>query len=194
MRKLFALLIGIVMMGMAVAAQAATPAVSIDGNRIYIDASALPPDLIAKLKEAKDNADVSAQVQSAINAAPPREALKDYAEIGAQVGKALGEAAKSVGIAVNEFAQTKVGVMASALIVYKVIGQDVVYMIKGFFHVLIGTSLLILALRLWSKFYWRAVVVRSETVTTDANGKEVRQIEYYDPAKMDSNARDFIFW
>lgn len=52
--------------------------------------------------------------------------MQEYAEIGKKYGIALSEVAKSVGVTVNELAQTPVGIFMLVMVGYKVLGQDLI--------------------------------------------------------------------
>lgn len=72
-------------------------------------------------------------------AADVREEASKWADLGKNVGTALVASAKEVGQGVNEFSQTPVGQITTAIIVYKVIGRDVIRLCVGFMTLLIGT-------------------------------------------------------
>ncbi len=61
------------------------------------------------------------------------EDVSKYVELGRSIGVGLGEAAKSLGVEVNKFASTPVGKMATFLIVYHIVGDDILGFIVGFF-------------------------------------------------------------
>lgn len=60
-----------------------------------------------------------------------REELTAWGELGANMGKATVAAAKEVGMAAGEFAQTPLGQITTAIVVYKIIGRDVIRLIIG---------------------------------------------------------------
>lgn len=71
------------------------------------------------------------------NEIPTAEKLTEYAQVGEQIAKAIGAAAKECGVAVNDFVQTPVGKLTTFIIVYKLIGRDLIHYIcgVGFFFV-----------------------------------------------------------
>lgn len=72
-------------------------------------------------------------------AADVREEASKWADLGKNVGTALVASAKEVGQGVNEFSQTPVGQITTAIIVYKVIGRDVIRIMVGFLTLFAGT-------------------------------------------------------
>lgn len=68
-----------------------------------------------------------------------REEASKWADLGKNVGTALVASAKEVGQGVNEFSQTQVGQITTAIIVYKVIGRDVIKLVVGFMTLVVGT-------------------------------------------------------
>lgn len=69
-----------------------------------------------------------------------REEASKWADLGKNVGTALVASAKEVGQGVNEFSQTPVGQVTTAIIVYKVIGKDVLKVIFGILTLIFGTA------------------------------------------------------
>lgn len=69
-----------------------------------------------------------------------REEASKWADLGKNVGTALVASAKEVGQGVNEFSQTPVGQVTTAIIVYKVVGRDVLKLIFGTLTLVIGTA------------------------------------------------------
>jgi hypothetical protein len=206
MRKFLYLLMAAIMMIGVGAAQAAEPAKN-DG-RIVIDMSNLPPELANQVKDqinasvSKAVAEAAAQASSQVakaaqdaakaakDAVPNKGDLHDYAEIGVQIGQALGEAAKSVGIAVNEFASTKVGVLATALIVYKIIGHEAVGVISGVAHFFIGLALFLIGFRVWWIIFNRMCIIKETIEEVGQDGKKTTRHVFYNLEKMDSDSRD----
>lgn len=72
-----------------------------------------------------------------VESIPNAEKLSQYAELGEQIAKAIGAAAKECGVAVNEFVETPVGKLTTFIIVYKLIGRDMMHYVcgVGFFFV-----------------------------------------------------------
>lgn len=83
---------------------------------------------VAKMKEApKDTVNVSEGV---------RKEAEEWGQLGSNMGKAIVSAAKEIGVAANEFAQTPLGKITVAVIVFKLIGVQLL-------HICIGTLILL---------------------------------------------------
>ena len=80
-----------------------------------------------------------------------REEASKWADLGKNVGTALVASAKEVGQGVNEFSQTPVGQVTTAIIVYKVIGRDVLKVIFGTLTLIIGTMVAVYIFRNFGK-------------------------------------------
>ena len=100
------------------------------------------------------------QVQSQTQL-PSISDLERFSNIGAGVGKGLGAAAKELGLAMNEFSKTPVGLVTTALIIYKVIGADT---LDAMSDVVQGLLILILGLsstRYYAKRYVGELIIYS---------------------------------
>ena len=64
--------------------------------------------------------------------------MAEYAELGKKYGIALSEVAKSIGTTVNELAQTPVGKVTTALIVWKLMGAQLIHVIGGILVWIVG--------------------------------------------------------
>lgn len=64
--------------------------------------------------------------------ATAREETEKWVELGGNMGKAAVGAARELGVAANEFVGTPLGKITMAVVVYKVIGADVIGMFVGF--------------------------------------------------------------
>lgn len=98
----------------------------------------------------------------------PKE-IQEYAVLGESIAKALGSCAKELGVAVNDFAESKVGIIATVLIVWKVAGED----IMGF---VVGISLFMIGICVWFYLFRKMCIIKS--VTYHENGKK-QKIEHY---------------
>lgn len=71
-----------------------------------------------------------------------RSEVEAWTDLGQNIGRATVGAAKEVGMAANEFAKTPLGVVTTSIVVYKLIGNDVIHLFVGtcmiFFGTLIG--------------------------------------------------------
>lgn len=101
------------------------------------------------------------------------EQMKEYADLGQKYGVALAATAKELGKSVDEILNTTVGKVAMVLIVWKVVGQELLGIVMG----LLWFSTMI---PIWAYFYRRMCVVKSitfEPVEGFRSRKKV--VEYY---------------
>lgn len=107
---------------------------------------------IAKMKAdaAKGITNPEANISATI-----RKEAEAWGEMGANMGRAVVGAAKEIGVAANEFAETPLGKVTVGVVVYKVIGKDVLGVLVGsmvlFFGGLLG-AYVIVKYRWGSKF------------------------------------------
>jgi hypothetical protein len=83
---------------------------------------------VAEMK--KDPSNVSEKVRSEVEA---------WTDLGQNIGRATVGAAKEVGMAANEFATTPLGVVTTSIVVYKLIGKDIVNFFVGASMIFVGT-------------------------------------------------------
>lgn len=91
-------------------------------------------ELAAKAAEMKQPTNISAAV---------RQEAEAWGELGANMGKAVVGAAREVGVAANEFAQTPLGKVVVFLTIYKIAGNDLLGVVFGSITLLVGTILAI---------------------------------------------------
>ena len=70
------------------------------------------------------------------------EHVDKYADVSVRIGKMLSGAAKEVGIAVNEFVKTPVGMMTAGIILWHYMGGMIVHVVSGWAFLIISFSLL----------------------------------------------------
>lgn len=93
-----------------------------------VDVSGLTPQQISEIQqqvETKKTETPEGKVRSAV------EKANEWVDIGEGIGAGVAAAARETGQVVNEFANTPVGKMTTLVILYKVIGKDVLGMIVG---------------------------------------------------------------
>lgn len=110
----------------------------------------------------------AAQAELALNAAKLRKAaletpvipdvveMEKYVSVGEQIGKALATTAKELGIEVNNFATTPVGMIAIFLIVWHFFGTMMV-------HLAFGAGWFMTMIPAWIYFFKRLAMNRDET-------------------------------
>lgn len=117
MKKLLLILASTLLMASASAAP-------IDDSKLNDEQKAQVQKMITEL-EAK-------QADSKNISATAREETEKWVELGGNMGKAAVGAARELGVAANEFVGTPLGKITMAVVVYKVIGADVIGMFVGF--------------------------------------------------------------
>ncbi len=120
-------------------------------------------------KKIAEKNQLQAQAKQLSDNIPDPDMVQKYVTLGEGIGKAFGGAAKEVGVTVNEFVKTPVGLMAMILIVWNYMGAMIVHLFAGMLLLIVG----IMLVRWW--FYH----------TIDS------QIEY-DPEKTDIFGRNRI--
>lgn len=98
-------------------------------------------------------------------------------DLGVGLGRAIVSAAKEVGVAANEFAGTPLGKVATVVVVYKLIGQDILSILVGLPLLIVGVYYGIRIMRMPEKveydyidrtYFWGAFTLRRKYV------KEIR--------------------
>lgn len=111
------------------------------------------------------------QMRGQNNGAPPTAAnMKEWSDWGQGMGVALAATARELGVAVEDFSQTNVGRVTIAIIVWKLIGNELV-------HYAAGSSLFLVLLTIWISYYRKMCVIRS--IEYGPDGKK-KSINYYD--------------
>jgi hypothetical protein len=104
-----------------------------------IDTSRLTAEQVSQLQ--KQAADMSKD--PANTAVLVRQEAEAWANLGGKIGQAMVGAAKEVGMAANEFAQTGLGKVVVGIVVYKVIGQEILGVILGVSVLLVGVTVFV---------------------------------------------------
>lgn len=142
-------------------------------NGAYIDTSKLSKAQIAELAAKAEEMGATTPVNVS---ATVRQEAEAWGTLGANMGKAMVGAAREVGVASNEFANTSLGKVVVGIVAYKVVGKDILGVIFGSMILVIGYSLAIwmMTTRRWSDvtyeyepvlwgMYKRQRVVKSHT-------------------------------
>lgn len=66
--------------------------------------------------------------------------VDQWVDIGAKIARGIGAGAKELGVAVNEFSGTPVGKMTAVLLVWHILGEQIVDIFTGIFVWIIGIS------------------------------------------------------
>lgn len=84
---------------------------------------------------------LQAQAKQLSDNIPDPDMVQKYVTLGEGIGKAFGGAAKEVGVTVNEFVKTPVGLMAMILIVWNYMGAMLVHLFAGISLMIVGIML-----------------------------------------------------
>ena len=114
--------------------------------------------------EAKKTETPEGQVRASI------ERANEWVDIGEGIGAGVAAAARETGQVVNEFANTPVGKMTTFVILWKVVGKDLLGLV-------IGTIILITFITIWL-VYTNKLFSKEKTITINAD--KSRTIEYRD--------------
>jgi hypothetical protein len=104
----------------------------------YVDVSKLTREQRAEIQLQVERTVNKSSDPSVISSNVRNEATQ-WADLGKNVGTALVASAKEVGQGVNEFSQTPVGQLTTAIIVYKVIGRDILGLVFGSLVLIVGS-------------------------------------------------------
>lgn len=106
--------------------------------------------------------------------------INEYTILGKGIAEALSEAAKQLGVTVNDFVRMPVGQVTTALIVYKIIGHDVIHIALGLLWILVSTSI-------WLFFYSKLWAPEEVTINYAADGKtKLRMVKINSNSSIDS--------
>ena len=100
---------------------------------------------------AADQAKIIAQVEQMSNQSTnpmgTPEKVEAWVNIGSQIGKGLAGAARELGVAVNEFAGTPVGLLTMALIVWHFLGSVVIHVLGAILIWVVGFTATFIIMR-----------------------------------------------
>lgn len=86
-------------------------------------------------QQAESNTSFNPGVNQALN---DPESVERWTKLGTSIASGIGAAAKELNIGVNEFAQTPVGKVTTALIVWKLMGAQLIHVIGGILVWIVG--------------------------------------------------------
>lgn len=151
-------------------------ALSLSVNAQIINTENLSSQQINQLAEVaanmrKDPVNISEKV---------RDEVQAWTDLGQNIGRATVGAAKEVGMAANEFAQTPLGIVTISIVVYKLVGEDLLSLIFGSLLILFGSTFGIYSSRngynrtyeykpiIFGMFNYK--MIKSETIVSCADG------------------------
>ncbi len=123
---------------------------------------------LTKMQEAE----IQIQIEKMKDQKPIAEQAKELASISHEIAKAIGSTAKELGVEVNNFAVTPVGKMTMYIIVWKMLGSELL-------HYIVGIGTFVVMLPIWWAVFKRMVLVESVEWTDSPNGKKrLKKINY----------------
>ena len=115
------------------------------------------------------------------------EQVNQWVDVGKNIGMAITSVAKELGVAVDSFMNTTTGKITMGLIIYKVIGRDLI-------HIMVGISLLITLLSLWVYFFRKLCVIKSITIEYPTEKfKKIKRVEHYRADEVDGTRLMMLF-
>lgn len=136
-------------------------------------------------KSAAAKVDPTALAKAAAAASTPAK-VDDWLNIGERIGKMIGGAAKEVGVAVNDFVKTPVGMVAMALIVWHYMGDVVVHVFGGLMVLSVGCGFLLYFVRKQTQ-----IVTEYDTEKKDIFGRSVLK-QVHKSAMSDDNVVGYL--
>ena len=137
-KQLFAILIFPIVM---CASQAYAQSVPIDTNDLTDKQKA---ELILKIEEMKNQNNTTVVENVADSLADPQK-LNEWVELGKNVGLAMTAVARELGVAADQILNSTTGKIAMVMIVWKVMGQDILDIVGG-----VATWFVITPVLIWS--------------------------------------------
>lgn len=104
-----------------------------------VDTSGLSKQQQAELtiQAEKMKEDGKSSVIKVTNPAGTVEVVSKWAEAGKSLAVGLGAGAREIGVAVNDFADTRVGKITTYIIIWKLMGKELMGLVMGLFIILI---------------------------------------------------------
>jgi hypothetical protein len=127
---------------------------------------------------AAQKAEVVLQIEKMKGEGSSPDRMKQYAEVGTEIGTAIAATAHQLSVSVTEFASTPVGKWTMFLITWKVMGQALI-------HVAGGVLWFMFMIPIWFYMYRRVCVIQS--VTKSGTGLwgtglwRTKEVVYRDP-------------
>lgn len=141
-------------------------------TRVTVDLEKLPPDARNAVLNVQKAA---SEVAPAVN----KENLTLFKEYGKTIAETFAEVCKTLNVEVNNFANTPVGKLTMWLIVYKVVGKDII-------HIALTIGLW-LAVTIVCAIYAYVFHMPKKFVKRDAN-KNITEIQYIQKFKWNDNS------
>jgi hypothetical protein len=113
---------------------------------VTVDTSKMSPEQVKQLVALQDA--VNTPSQAVQISTEVRKEMGEWGAMGQGIGIALISAAKELGLAANEFAGTPLGKVATVIIVYKMVGEDIIGLAFSTLVLIVG-------------FYWGIRLMKS---------------------------------
>lgn len=110
-----------------------------------VDTSGLTPAQLKEIEFSVNRLKTENSGNSANTSANIRKEVSAWAEIGTNVGQAMVAAAKELGVAATSFAETPLGKITVAIVVFNLIGGSLAKIVIAFTCLVIGIGLFIVA-------------------------------------------------
>lgn len=119
-------------------------------------------DIISQVAKANEsNATTSVSIAAAVS--NPQK-VSEWVDVGTKIGQGLGGAAKELGVAVNDFVKTPVGMAVMSVFIWKFMGAVIMHAVGAFMVIVVGFTTL---------YYFVARRGGGVTVTYDPERKDV---------------------
>jgi len=112
-----------------------------------------------------------AEKNKAVKVPTSAKEIQEWVAVGTAVGQGLAATAATLGVEVNKFADTTVGMLTMGMIIWNYIGGDIM---QAFF----GIVWLMVMIPMWFYMYRRAFVIKSITYNQKGEGPR-KFIEYF---------------
>jgi hypothetical protein len=152
---------------------------------VMATASAAPTpadmDKLTDVQKAELALQVAKQVEESKAAVQNPKQVKEWVSYGTEIGQALAGTARELGVVANEFIKTPAGQLTMGMIIWKVMGHDIV-------HVGLALILFFTLVPGWIFMFMRLCVIkgyRYEDYTVDGKPKTRRIKEYYNTGRDD---------
>ena len=149
--------------------------------------SGLNEEEVNKLKKFYAEMKLSAPKQE-VSSITKAEEISQWINIGEQLGKGLASCAKELGIEVNNFVQTPVGKISAVVIIWKLLGRDLVHFGFGTFFFIFGSIL-------WIYFYKKMCIIESIKLGDSGKlwGYSSKEIKYHEQGSVDGTRVVMMF-
>lgn len=101
------------------------------------------------------------------------EKIQSWANIGKELGSAVSQMCKEINMGVNDFVKTPVGIITTCVLIWKLIGQNIINVVVGLVLLFIFEPIVI-----WS--FIRLNINERVEIDDGKNGKSIKYIPRYE--------------